>query len=139
MEIAIRLLRCFTSACWRAGAGSAGGEPGWGSGTVPAGSVVSTVVAGGQHVPCSSRGLGCGWRQQSPHIACYSCGFNFLLCVRSLSVVRSGGLCCGWECGWSVTWRSLPGCWGLASMTKRSCQLVFLGVVPYIHTTVALV
>lgn len=46
---------------------------------VPAGPVVGTVVAGGQHVPCSSRGLGHGWHQPCSHLARYNCNFDFLL------------------------------------------------------------
>lgn len=57
-------------------------EPGvtqWGGGTVAAGPGLGTVVAGGQHVPCSSRGLGHRWHQQCSYLACYSYGFDFLL------------------------------------------------------------
>lgn len=62
-----------------------------GGGTVPAVLVTHTVVAGGQHV---SHGTGPGTHQQSPCAACCG-GFESLLHARSLSVIGSGGLCCG--------------------------------------------
>lgn len=98
VEIAICRGGRFTSACWRAGAGVTQ----WGGGTVPAGPWPGAVVAGGQHVPCSSRGLGHRWHQQCSYLTRYSYGFDFLL-VSEVNSQQKWWPCCWWQCGWSVT------------------------------------
>jgi len=72
MEIAVRLVGHFTSA-WH-------GELDLDLLVVSlAGEVAPFLLSRCRH--CGGQGLGRGWHQQSPCIACYSCGFDFLLCV----------------------------------------------------------